>query len=212
MFSGPICPMITFSTLSGKPEAAGSRRMRLIGSAAWPDSGGFRSSSRAATRMGPFKTFILVPVSTLCDHRRRRYGLRRPAYFASLQHFHIAGIRSAAQCLPDFVHLQRAGVRQADGQCTPPASGRICPLLSGATGREALHSHSAGHLSPQSAGLRRMRKSQLSTPRQSSLLVTWACMLAFSNSATVKCRCHSLGFLLCHTEYTCLHKRYIMNY
>ena len=82
-----------------------------------------------------------------------------------------------------------------------PASGRLCPLR--ATGREALHSHSAGHLSPQSAGLRRMRKSQLSPPRQSSLLVTWACMLAFSNSATVKCRCHSLGFLLCHREYTC---------
>ena len=56
------------------------------------------------------------------------------------------------------------------------------------------------------------RWSQLSTPRQSSLLVTWACMFVFSNSATVKCRCHSLGFLLCHREYTSLHKRYIKNY
>ena len=33
-----------------------------------------------------------------------------------------------------------------------PASGRLCPLR--ATGREALHSHSAGHLSPQSGGPR----------------------------------------------------------
>ena len=65
-----------------------------------------------------------------------------------------------------------AGGGQADGQCTPA---RCCAYmswaqrrsfgmgrppgasaLSGATGREALHSHSAGHLSPQSAGLRRM--------------------------------------------------------
>ena len=114
MFSGPICPMITCSTLSGKPEAAGSRRMRLIGSAAWPTSGGFRSSSRGAAMggerqvtgwMGPSKTFVLVPVSTLCDHWRPRYGCRR--WPISRRYFHLqraGGRQTGSARLPAVVH------------------------------------------------------------------------------------------------------------